>query len=36
MEKIIAPKGTRDIYYPDIVHWQALEEKIRVFFSGYV
>lgn len=35
MEKIIAPKGTRDIYYPDIVHWQALEEKIRGFFSGY-
>lgn len=35
MEKINAPKGTKDIYYPDIIRWQRLEERIRSFFAGY-
>jgi histidyl-tRNA synthetase len=35
MEKIIAPKGTRDICYPEIRQWQRLEERIRRFFAGY-
>ncbi len=35
MEKIIAPKGTKDIYYPDILQWQTLEERIRRFFASY-
>lgn len=35
MERIIAPKGTRDICYPEIRQWQRLEEQIRRFFSTY-
>ena len=34
--KINAPKGTRDIYYPEIEKWQYLEEQIRDFFSQFL
>lgn len=35
MEKIIAPKGTKDIFHPDILQWRNLEERILGFFSSY-
>ena len=34
--KISAPKGTRDIYYPEIEKWQFLEDQIRDFFSQFL
>ena len=36
MSKITAPKGTGDIYSPDIAKWQYLEEKIRDYFSRFL
>lgn len=34
--KIIAPKGTKDIYYPEAEKWQYLEDQIRDFFSQFL
>jgi len=34
--KITAPKGTKDIYYPEIEKWQYLEDQIRDFFSQFL
>jgi histidyl-tRNA synthetase len=36
MNNIIAPKGTRDIYPPEIFKWQFVEEKIREYFSRFL
>jgi histidyl-tRNA synthetase len=36
MSKIIAPKGTHDIFSPEIEKWQYLEDSIRRFFSCYL
>ncbi len=33
MENLKAPKGTRDIFYPEVKKWQFFEEKIREYFS---
>ena len=30
--KISAPKGTKDIYYPEVEKWHYLEDQIRDFF----
>ena len=35
MSGITAPKGTRDLYGPEILIWQELEEKVRTFFRRY-
>ncbi|MCP5107661.1 MAG: histidine--tRNA ligase [bacterium] len=35
-EKVSAPKGTRDIFYPDVAKWQYVEEEIRNFFSQFL
>ena len=31
-----APKGTKDIFYPEVDKWQYLEEHIRSFFSRFL
>ncbi|MCP4151022.1 MAG: histidine--tRNA ligase [bacterium] len=31
--KVSAPKGTKDIFYPDIEKWQLVEEWIRKYYS---
>jgi histidyl-tRNA synthetase len=36
MNKIAAPKGTGDIYFPEIGKWQYLEDKIRNYFSRFL
>ncbi len=36
MAKITAPKGTKDIYYPESEKWHLFEEKIREYFSKYL
>ena len=36
MNKLIAPKGTRDIYSPEIHKWQFLENKVREYFSHFL
>jgi len=35
MSGITAPKGTRDLYGPEILIWQELEERVRSFFRRY-
>lgn len=35
MTSISAPKGTKDLYTPEIAKWQYLEEKIRTYFSHF-
>jgi histidyl-tRNA synthetase len=35
-EKISAPKGTKDLYHPEIAKWQYVEEQIRTFFSQFL
>ncbi len=35
MDKIKAPKGTKDIFAPDIEKWQYLEEKIKEVFDRF-
>lgn len=35
MSKLIAPKGTRDIYAPDMEKWHFLETHIRTYFERY-
>jgi len=34
--KITMPKGTKDIFYPEIYKWQMVEEHIRSFFSRFM
>lgn len=34
--KIIAPKGTKDLFQPEILKWQFLEARIRQFFSRFL
>jgi len=34
--KTNAPKGTKDIFYPEIKKWQYLEDHIRHFFSQFL
>jgi histidyl-tRNA synthetase len=34
--KIDLPKGTKDIYYPEVYKWQFLEDHIRHFFSQFL
>ena len=36
MSRINAPRGTRDIYFPEVARWQLLEEKVREFFSRFL
>jgi len=36
MSRITAPRGTRDIVYPEVSHWQMLEEKVRSFYSRFL
>lgn len=36
MKKIIAPKGTKDIFPPEIVKWHYLEEKLRDYFPRFM
>lgn len=36
MNRINAPRGTRDIVYPEITAWQILEERIREFYSRFL
>lgn len=36
MNRINAPRGTRDIVYPEITDWQMLEERIREFYSRFL
>ncbi len=36
MSEFQAPKGTQDIFYPDILRWQYLEEKIREYFKRFL
>lgn len=31
--KITAPKGTKDLYFPDISKWQYLEQQVREYYS---
>ena len=35
MEKSKAPKGTKDIFSPDIEKWQFLEDKIKDIFNRF-
>lgn len=35
MTSITAPKGTKDLYSPDIAKWQYLEEEIRTYFEHF-
>ncbi len=34
--KISAPKGTKDIYYPEVEKWHYLEDQIRDFFFQFL
>ncbi len=36
MNKIVAPKGTGDIFYPEVEKWQYLEDKIRQYYSRFL
>ena len=36
MKRIIAPKGTKDIFLPEIKKWQYIEEKIRDYFPRFL
>jgi histidyl-tRNA synthetase len=36
MSRITAPKGTKDLFYPEIFKWQFLEEKVRQYFSRFL
>ena len=36
MRRIIAPKGTKDIFFPEIKKWQYIEEKIRGYFPRFL
>ena len=36
MNNIAAPKGTRDLFSPEIIKWQYIEEKIRKYFSRFL
>ena len=36
MSQITAPRGTRDIVYPEVARWQMLEEKVRAFYSRFL
>ncbi|MCK4835920.1 MAG: histidine--tRNA ligase [Candidatus Aminicenantes bacterium] len=36
MTEIIAPKGTKDLYLPEIKKWQFIEEQIRQYFSRFL
>lgn len=36
MKRIIAPKGTKDIFLPEIEKWQYIEEKIRGYFPRFL
>lgn len=36
MKRIIAPKGTKDIFLPEIKKWQYIEEKIRGYFPRFL
>lgn len=35
-EKISMPKGTKDIFYPEVAKWQYVENHIRDFFSRFL
>jgi len=35
MNRLYAPKGTRDIFWPEVALWQFLEAQIRSFFSRF-
>jgi histidyl-tRNA synthetase len=35
MDKINAPKGTKDIFAPDVEKWQFLEDKVREIFNRF-
>ena len=34
--KINAPKGTKDIFFPEVDKWQYVEQEIREFFSQFL
>lgn len=34
--KVNAPKGTKDIYFPEVEKWQYVEEQIRSFFLRFL
>lgn len=34
--RVSAPKGTKDIYYPEVGKWQYVEQQIREFFSLFL
>ena len=36
MNEVKAPKGTRDIFYPEISKWQFLEAAIRDYFARFL
>ena len=36
MSRINAPRGTRDIYFPEVARWQFLEAKVHEFFSRFL
>ncbi|MEN8152903.1 MAG: histidine--tRNA ligase [Acidobacteriota bacterium] len=36
MSKITAPKGTKDIFYPEIEKWHFFENEVRRYFSNYL
>jgi len=36
MQRIAAPKGTKDLFFPEIYKWQYLEEKVRQYFSRFL
>jgi histidyl-tRNA synthetase len=36
MSRITAPKGTVDIFYPEVVKWQYLEDQIRTFYARFL
>ena len=36
MNQITAPRGTRDIIFPEVAQWQMLEEKVRSFYSRFL
>lgn len=36
MENIKAPKGTKDIFFPEVKKWQFFEREIRKYFSKFI
>jgi len=36
MNRIHAPKGTKDLFHPDIAKWQFLEEKIHAYYTRFL